>query len=194
MSGNFHCTTKSSSSNCSRLCLPPQLPYDYHHFSWAACKIPFNPLVSFPGSWKRRDFSCRRGLEKIFSLAHRARIVNLTWYGALSLAMIPSLLSILARPSAHLRGMCEPMVSRGSGSRRNRVAWVCVQVKFAWGLPLHLSLEGLHPFFFVLVFSGTTGLAFCAVQSTRDCLKIQLPGVACVAKCSWLKTNNDCAG
>lgn len=74
------------------------------------------------------------------------------------------------------------------------MAWVCVRVKFARGFLLHLSLEVIHPFFSVFVFSGTTGLAFCAVQSTRDCLKIQLPGVACVAKCSWLKTNSDCAG
>lgn len=72
------------------------------------------------------------------------------------------------------------------------MAWVCVQVKFAPRLPLHFSLEAMHPFFFVF-FSGTAGLAFCAVQSARDCLKIQLPAVACVAKCSWLKTNSDCA-
>lgn len=73
------------------------------------------------------------------------------------------------------------------------MAWVCVQVRFAQGLPLHLSLEPKHPFF-VFVFFCTTGPAFCAVQSTRDCLKIQLPGVACVAKCSWLKTNSVCTG
>lgn len=74
------------------------------------------------------------------------------------------------------------------------MAWVCVQVRFARGLPLHLSLEPMHPFFFAFVFFGSTGLAFCAVQSTRDCLKIQLPGVACVAKCGWMKTNSVCAG
>lgn len=136
-------------------------------------------------------------MEKTPSLAHGARIVNLAWYGALSLAMIPSLLSVLSghfRASAHLQGMCEPTVCKGSGSRGNRGAWVCVRVKFAQGLPPHLSLGAMLPFLSVFVFSVTTGLAFCAVQSACDCPKIQLPGVACVAKCSWLKTNSDCAG
>lgn len=176
-SGNFHCTTKTSSFNCSRLCLPSQLPYDHHHYfsSQLLVKFPLALYSVFQAAEREETFPADKDWKTPF-LVHRTRIVNLAWYGALSLAMIPSLLSILARhfrPSAHLQGMCEPMVGKGSGSRRNKVAWVCVQGKFAQGLPLHLSLEVLHPFSF----------CSCFLWHNR-------PAFLCCSKCTWLSGNS----
>lgn len=169
-------------------------PSSLFQFS-AACKNPFSTSVSFLGSRERLFMQTRIGKDSFLSLQGQNCKFGMVWSSVLSNDPLSAEHPCWALQSQHssARDVCAHGWQM-QGSRRNRVAWVCVWVRFARGLAPHLSLEPSLSFFLVFVFFGTTGLAFCAVQSARDCLKIQLPGVACVAKYGWLKTNSVCAG
>lgn len=141
----------------------------------AACKNPFSPLVSFQGSRERRDFSCRQGLEGTPSLAHGARIVNLAWFGALSLAMIPS-----------AQCPCWALQSQRSSARDVWAHGQQRQWKQEEQSGLGLCLSEVCPRISSTSFPWSdTSLLFCVCFLWHN-----RPGFLCCSKHTWLSENS----
>lgn len=172
---HFHCAVKNTIFSCSRLCLPPQLPYS-HCLYFNSCLV----------------------LVKISA----QRPVNLGMVCSSILSPCPLCLASLwdeaERQHLSTRDMCPHNLTKAaeaggtewlrftSKMERNYICSRTSSTSFPWTAASILSC-------FVFVFICTTGLSFFAVQSPRGCLKIQLPWVARLRKCSWLKTNSVCA-